>query len=114
MLMSHPAVLRNLVEQYEALRLLHAEEGSPGVRRRMHDIGHSLCVSTGARDAESALAAARHRLLEAEGAGPQVLGGCTVPGTRSARDRARPDHPGPAPLEAPPLSAAAVAGPRRP
>ncbi|MER8001233.1 MULTISPECIES: DUF5133 domain-containing protein [unclassified Streptomyces] len=62
MLMAHPAVLRNLVEQYDALRVLHAEDGSPAVRRRMDDVAYTLCVSTGTRDIDAALIAARHRL----------------------------------------------------
>ncbi|MFF9087502.1 DUF5133 domain-containing protein [Streptomyces sp. NPDC014991] len=62
MLMAHPAVLTNLVEQYETLRILHAEEGSPEVRRRMDDVAYTLCVSTGTRDIHTALVAARHRL----------------------------------------------------
>ncbi|MFF8035287.1 MULTISPECIES: DUF5133 domain-containing protein [unclassified Streptomyces] len=62
MLMAHPAVLQNLIEQYDALRILHAEEGSPEVRRRMDDVAYTLCVSTGTRDIDAALIAARHRL----------------------------------------------------
>ncbi|MEU3860061.1 DUF5133 domain-containing protein [Streptomyces sp. NPDC028722] len=62
MLMAHPAVLTNLIEQYETLRILHAEEGSPEVRRRMDDVAYTLCVSTGTRDIDTALVAARHRL----------------------------------------------------
>lgn len=62
MLMAHPAVLRNLIEQYDALRILHAEEGSEEVRRRMDDVAYTLCVSTGTRDIDAALVAARHRL----------------------------------------------------
>ncbi|GHE92748.1 DUF5133 domain-containing protein [Streptomyces fumanus] len=65
MLMAHPAVLRNLIDQYEALRVLHAEDGSEEVRRRMDDVTYTLCVSTGTRDIDSALAAARRRLPEA-------------------------------------------------
>ncbi|MFF4492031.1 DUF5133 domain-containing protein [Streptomyces sp. NPDC001544] len=68
MLMAHPAVLQNLIEQYDVLRLLHAEEGSPEVQRRMDDIAYSLCVATGTRDIDAALIAARHRL---PGARPQ-------------------------------------------
>ncbi|MGW2637050.1 DUF5133 domain-containing protein [Streptomyces sp. NPDC001348] len=68
MLMAHPAVLRNLIEQYDVLRMLHAEEGSPEVRRRMDDIAYTLCVATGTRDIDAALIAARHRL---PGARPQ-------------------------------------------
>jgi hypothetical protein len=60
--MAHPAVLRNLIEQYEALRTLHAESGSPEARRRMDDVAYTLCVSTGTRDVDAALIAARHQL----------------------------------------------------
>ncbi|MER6076541.1 DUF5133 domain-containing protein [Streptomyces sp. NPDC001817] len=62
MLMAHPAVLKNLIEQYETLRVLHAEEGQEEVRRRMEDIAYTLCVSTGTSDIDAALVAARHRL----------------------------------------------------
>ncbi|MER6675165.1 DUF5133 domain-containing protein [Streptomyces sp. NPDC000983] len=62
MLMAHPAVLRNLIEQYEALSALDAGAGGPEVRRRMDDVAYTLCVSTGTRDIDSALVAARHRL----------------------------------------------------
>ncbi|CAM5353410.1 DUF5133 domain-containing protein [Streptomyces pharetrae] len=62
MLMAHPAVLRNLVEQYETLRALHAENGSREARQRLDDVTYTLCVSTGTRDIDSALTAARHRL----------------------------------------------------
>ncbi|RST08085.1 DUF5133 domain-containing protein [Streptomyces sp. WAC05374] len=62
MLMAHPAVLNNLVEQYETLRLLHAEEGAPEVRERMEELARTLCVATGTADVEVALVAAQHRL----------------------------------------------------
>ncbi|MGW7047332.1 DUF5133 domain-containing protein [Streptomyces avermitilis] len=62
MLMAHPAVLRNLVEQYETLRALHAENGSTEVRQRLDDVAYTLCVSTGTKDVDAALAAARRRL----------------------------------------------------
>jgi hypothetical protein len=62
MLMAHPAVLKNLIEQYETLRVLQAEEGHEEVRRRMDDIAYTLCVSTGTSDIDAALIAARHRL----------------------------------------------------
>jgi alpha-D-ribose 1-methylphosphonate 5-phosphate C-P lyase len=60
--MAHPVVLRNFVKQYEALRLLHAEQGSPEAQQRMNDIAYTLCVATGTRDVDAALIAARHRL----------------------------------------------------
>ncbi|MEX0172779.1 DUF5133 domain-containing protein [Streptomyces sp. LMG1-1-1.1] len=62
MLMAHPAVLRNLIEQYETLKVLQAENGGKEVRRRMDDLAYTLCVSTGTRDVDAALIAARHRL----------------------------------------------------
>ncbi|NED80456.1 DUF5133 domain-containing protein [Streptomyces sp. SID11233] len=62
MLMAHPVILRNLLEQYDTLRLLHAENGSPEVQQRMDDLAYTLCVSTGTRDIDSALVAARHQL----------------------------------------------------
>ncbi|MFH8574163.1 DUF5133 domain-containing protein [Streptomyces sp. NPDC017993] len=61
MLMAHPAVLQNLVEQYETLRLLHAQEASELVRQRMDDVAYTLCTSTGTRDVDTALIAALHR-----------------------------------------------------
>ncbi|WP_329243781.1 DUF5133 domain-containing protein [Streptomyces sp. NBC_01478] len=68
MLMAHPAVLKDLVERYETLRALHAENGSPATRRRMDDVAYTLCVSTGTQDVDVALVAARHQL---PGARPQ-------------------------------------------
>ncbi|WP_333774033.1 DUF5133 domain-containing protein [Streptomyces sp. IBSBF 3136] len=68
MLMAHPVVLTNLIEQYETLRILHAEDGSLEVRRRMDDVAYTLCVATGTQDIDAALIAARHRL---PGARPQ-------------------------------------------
>ncbi|MEV7503214.1 DUF5133 domain-containing protein [Streptomyces sp. NPDC093018] len=62
MLMAHPAVLKNLIEQYETLRVLPAEEGDEEVQRRMEDIAYTLCVATGTSDIDAALVAARHRL----------------------------------------------------
>lgn len=62
MLMAHPALLANLVEQYDTLRILHAENGTEDVRRRMDDLAYTLCVTTGTRDIDAALIAARFRL----------------------------------------------------
>ncbi|MFK4067101.1 DUF5133 domain-containing protein [Streptomyces sp. NPDC029674] len=61
MLMAH-LVLKNLVEEYEALRVLHAETGSRATRERMEDVAYSLCASTGTRSVDAALAVARFRL----------------------------------------------------
>ncbi|MFC8511183.1 DUF5133 domain-containing protein [Streptomyces sp. NPDC057411] len=73
MLMAHPAVLRNLIEQYETLKVLQAENGGEEVRRRMDDLAYTLCVSTGTRDVDAALIAARHRLPGARPEDDSVL-----------------------------------------
>ncbi|MEV8588737.1 DUF5133 domain-containing protein [Streptomyces sp. NPDC051180] len=73
MLMAHPAILRNLIEQYETLRLLHAENGGAEVRQRMDDVAYTLCVSTGTRDVDTALIAARHGLPGARPEDDSVL-----------------------------------------
>ncbi|MCX4659240.1 DUF5133 domain-containing protein [Streptomyces uncialis] len=62
MLMAHPAVLSRLIDEHEALRLLDASGLGPEARRRMDDIAYHLCVSTGTRDVDTALIAARYRL----------------------------------------------------
>ncbi|MEU6665591.1 DUF5133 domain-containing protein [Streptomyces sp. NPDC046727] len=62
MLMAHPAVLRKLVEQHDTLRILCAEDGTSEARQRMEDVAYALCVSTGTRDIDAALIAARHQL----------------------------------------------------
>jgi len=61
-LMAHPVVLRKLVDEYRALQILHAQDGSPGCRRRLEDVTYTLCVSTGTRTVEDALLAAERRL----------------------------------------------------
>ncbi|MFE2978617.1 DUF5133 domain-containing protein [Streptomyces sp. NPDC059258] len=73
MLMAHPTVLRNLIEQYEALRVLHAQSGGEEARQRMDDVAYTLCVSTGTGDVDSALVAARHRLPGARPEDDSVL-----------------------------------------
>ncbi|MEU9852426.1 DUF5133 domain-containing protein [Streptomyces sp. NPDC047974] len=73
MLMAHPAVLRGLIEQYEALAALRAQNGGAEVRRRMDDLAYTLCVSTGTRDVDAALIAARHRLPGARPEDDSVL-----------------------------------------
>ncbi|WP_052849031.1 DUF5133 domain-containing protein [Streptomyces avicenniae] len=62
MLMAHPAVLRNLVEQYEMLLVLRDGAADPDAARRLEDVTYTLCVSTGTREADAALAAARAQL----------------------------------------------------
>ncbi len=59
MLKPHPAVLRGLVDAYEAAQVdePHGGTGEPGPRSR--DLAYTLCVSTGTRDVRRALEAAR-------------------------------------------------------
>jgi hypothetical protein len=57
--------LQNLVDQYEALAALHAEQGGTRARQRMEDVAYTLCVSTETEDVDSALASARQRLRAA-------------------------------------------------
>ena len=70
MLMAHPTVLRNLVERYETLSALaedrHADgpddmdsAGDPRTGQQLQDTVYTLCVSTGTREIDAALAAAR-------------------------------------------------------
>lgn len=68
MLMAHPAVLLNLIEQYDTLRILQGQNGDTEVQQRMDDIAYTLCVATGTQDTDAALIAARHQL---PGARPQ-------------------------------------------
>ncbi|MEU1292624.1 DUF5133 domain-containing protein [Streptomyces sp. NPDC005840] len=64
MLIPHPVVLRNLLDEYEAART--AEAASPadaaGQGRRVQDAAYTLCVLTSTRDVTLAVEAAR-RLL---------------------------------------------------
>ncbi len=70
--MAHPAVPRDLVEQYEALAALHAGAGSPEVRQWTEDVTCTLCVSTGTRDVGAGPVAA-HRPLGEEASGGGAL-----------------------------------------
>ncbi|MFE9633441.1 DUF5133 domain-containing protein [Streptomyces sp. NPDC006463] len=60
--MTHPAVLARLVEEYERESELRAVGPHGPVRQEMEDVVYTLCVSTGTRDIDAALAAARERL----------------------------------------------------
>lgn len=63
MLMAHPAVLRNLLERYEGLEALAGTEAAgPHIHRQMQDTAYTLCVSTGTRDIDEAVSAARERI----------------------------------------------------
>ncbi|GAA2594176.1 DUF5133 domain-containing protein [Streptomyces lienomycini] len=65
MLMPHPAVLRGLLEEYEAAAVNEPADaaGEPGPRTR--DLAYTLCVSTGTRDVRRALESARRHLADA-------------------------------------------------
>jgi hypothetical protein len=58
----HPTFLHTLLETYGSLRDLQAREDSPDVRRRLDDVSYTLCVSTGTRTPEMAIASARAQL----------------------------------------------------
>ncbi|MFG2396030.1 DUF5133 domain-containing protein [Streptomyces lydicus] len=62
MLKPHPAILRDLVKQYEELRAQNPERSSTETRRRAEDLSYTLCVSTGTRTVEAALAFAAEQL----------------------------------------------------
>lgn len=78
MLMAHPAILGNLVEQYDKLQVLHAEEGTFETRRKLEDVTYTLCVSTGTQTVEAALAVAERQLAAAL-AGPAPVEHSTGP-----------------------------------
>ncbi|MFH0517969.1 DUF5133 domain-containing protein [Streptomyces sp. M41] len=68
MLMPHPAMLRRLVDEYEALMAHEGGDGPAGASRpdlRAQDLAYTLCVSTGTRDVAKALEAARRMLAAA-------------------------------------------------
>ncbi|WP_238431428.1 DUF5133 domain-containing protein [Streptomyces cavernae] len=64
-LMPHPAILRKLVEEYEALAAEGAEDARSGTSGRAQDLAYTLCVSTGTREVGQALAVARRQLAAA-------------------------------------------------
>ncbi|MEE1754726.1 DUF5133 domain-containing protein [Streptomyces sp. SP18CS02] len=74
MLLAHPAVLKNLMERYEALALLQAGDGGPESRQEFDDVGYLLCVATGTSDVDAALVAARYRLPGARTEDDSLLG----------------------------------------
>lgn len=66
LLKPHPLVLRALLERYESLAAaVGAAAESVEARRELEDVTYTLCVSTGTRDVEAAVAAARTMLEEA-------------------------------------------------
>ncbi|MFD5340886.1 DUF5133 domain-containing protein [Streptomyces hawaiiensis] len=65
MLRPHPAVLRRLVDEYEALAAAEAARGPAESNPRARDLAYTLCVSTGTRDVKRALEAAHQWLATA-------------------------------------------------
>ncbi|GGW82655.1 DUF5133 domain-containing protein [Streptomyces caelestis] len=79
MLRPHPAVLRRLVNEYEALSAAVAASEPADLNSRTRDLAYTLCVSTGTRDVERALEVAHQWLATApapvrETAPPTVTG----------------------------------------
>jgi hypothetical protein len=72
--MAHPATLRSLVLRYEALQVLRSERDSFETRRRLEDITYTLCVSTGTRAVEDALAVAERQLAATFAGGTGAAG----------------------------------------
>lgn len=68
MLRPNPAVLRRLVDEYEALSAAEAASGPSGPSARTRDLAYTLCVSTGTRDVERALERAHQWLATAPAA----------------------------------------------
>ncbi|MET8458816.1 DUF5133 domain-containing protein [Streptomyces parvulus] len=69
MLMPHPAVLRALVDRYEAATASEPRDAAGGPGPEARDLEYTLCVSTGTRDVRAALETAR-RLLAASAPAP--------------------------------------------
>ncbi|WP_328336206.1 DUF5133 domain-containing protein [Streptomyces violaceus] len=66
MLRPHPAVLRGLVDEYEALVSAAAAGRAPAeAGPRARDLAYTLCVSTGTRDIGRALEVAHQWLTTA-------------------------------------------------
>ncbi|MBB6420240.1 DUF5133 domain-containing protein [Streptomyces massasporeus] len=71
MLRPHPAVLRRLVDEYEALTGAEGARGPGELDPRARDLAYTLCVSTGTRDVRHALEAARQWLATAPAPAPE-------------------------------------------
>ncbi|MFJ2264108.1 DUF5133 domain-containing protein [Streptomyces sp. NPDC087844] len=66
MLMPHPATLRKLVGEYEALVAHRTGSGTVKANQRAQDLAYTLCVSTGTRDVNLALKKARGHIAAAQ------------------------------------------------
>ncbi|OON82963.1 hypothetical protein B1H18_00065 [Streptomyces tsukubensis] len=73
-------VLRKLINRFERLQARHTEENTVESRRDLEDVTYTLCVSTGTRTVEAALAAARERSAPAtDGRGSAAVTGVPTP-----------------------------------
>lgn len=72
-LMAHPAVLRDLTDEYEALAAGADKANSAQARQRLDDVTYTLYVSTGTRGIDAALADARHQSPGARSLDDSVL-----------------------------------------
>ncbi|MFE7358602.1 DUF5133 domain-containing protein [Streptomyces sp. NPDC057543] len=72
--MAHPAILWNLLEEYETLLARETESGTAQIRRELDDVTYTLCVSTGTLTIAAALTAAQEQLATAL-ADPPTTGG---------------------------------------
>lgn len=85
MLMPHPAVLRTLVDEYEALSVTATAEA----RAQERDLAYTLCVSTGTRDVNEALRTARRWLEAASAADTAARPQATAPSPKTTAARPR-------------------------
>lgn len=63
--MANPVILRGLVDRYHELLTQDSAQGSPEARCQLEDVTYTLCVSTGTRTADEALAVAEEQLTAA-------------------------------------------------
>ncbi|MEU6314404.1 DUF5133 domain-containing protein [Streptomyces sp. NPDC047014] len=61
-MMAHPDVLARLVEEYETRSALRDAGHEEPAGSRVEDVVYTLCVTTGTRDIDAALAVVRERL----------------------------------------------------
>ncbi|MFE9250491.1 DUF5133 domain-containing protein [Streptomyces sp. NPDC007088] len=78
-LLAHPVVLRKLLARYASLA--GQDRPTAETRRQLDDVTYTLCVSTGTRTIDAALAVARARVAEAA---PQERTPRSVTGETSA------------------------------
>ncbi|MET9257485.1 DUF5133 domain-containing protein [Streptomyces sp. NPDC048182] len=84
MLMPSPAVLRRLVDEYEAAALTEPVDAAGRPSPRVRDLAYTLCVSTGTRDVGRALDAARRWLAAAAPVTVPAPVGAPAPATAGA------------------------------